>query len=95
MHRLFRFGALLALWAGALVTLGCGSEPAGTGADALPALDEAAADAYRQEILPTEAETRWETIDWLTTYADGLQASSDQQKPLLLWVMNGHPLGCT
>ena len=49
----------------------------------------------RAEILPDESERRWEEIDWQATYADGLKASADQQKPLMLWVMNGHPLGCT
>ncbi|MDF1700069.1 MAG: hypothetical protein P1V36_02780 [Planctomycetota bacterium] len=76
---------------------GCGGDHAPT-----PAVDaEASAaikaryEAARDQVLPSEAERRWEEIDWQPTYAGGLRASSDQQKPLLLWVMNGHPLGCT
>ena len=70
--------------------IGCGDKPA-------PADDEGKAfvKALRDEILPSADERRWEEIDWQATYADGLKASAEQQKPLMLWVMNGHPLGCT
>ena len=69
----------------------CGNEPQ----DPTPTMDVEKLDEYRARILPTDAEVRWSTIDWLPTYTDGLKASSAQDKPLLLWVMNGHPLGCT
>jgi hypothetical protein len=51
--------------------------------------------AWRQHILPSESELRWRKIAWLPTFSDGLVAADAQQMPLLLWVMNGHPLGCT
>lgn len=37
----------------------------------------------------------WERIDWVPSYREGLVAAAEAQKPILLWVMNGHPLGCT
>ena len=46
-------------------------------------------------IKPTRKEIAWAQIPWLTTFYDGLVESDRTQKPLLLWVMNGHPLGCT
>ena len=46
-------------------------------------------------IKPTRKEIAWTQIPWLTTFYDGLVESDRTQKPLLLWVMNGHPLGCT
>ena len=46
-------------------------------------------------IKPTREEIAWAQIPWLTTFYDGLVESDRTQKPLLLWVMNGHPLGCT
>ena len=46
-------------------------------------------------IKPTSKEIAWAQIPWLTTFYDGLVESDRTQKPLLLWVMNGHPLGCT
>ena len=50
---------------------------------------------WREHILPRESELNWLRIPWLTTFADGILAANEADKPLLLWVMNGHPLGCT
>ena len=50
---------------------------------------------WREHILPQENELNWLQIPWLTTFADGIIAANDADKPVLLWVMNGHPLGCT
>lgn len=95
VHRmpLLTLTALLAVLATAG---GCGRDAAKQAAeeDAAKTL-ELRYQVARAEILPSAAERRWEEIDWHPTYAGGLRASSDQQKPLLLWVMNGHPLGCT
>lgn len=53
-------------------------------------------DAYRARIQPEDGiESAWLQIDWQPSYAVGLRVASEQQKPILLWVMNGHPLGCT
>jgi hypothetical protein len=35
------------------------------------------------------------TVDWLPTLWDGVIAGQKEDKPILLWAMNGHPLGCT
>ena len=51
--------------------------------------------AWRDHILPNPHEMAWEQIPWLTTFKDGIIASAAADKPLLLWTMNGHPLGCT
>lgn len=58
-------------------------------------LDEANYPAWRDHILPAASELAWGEIPWLTTFKDGVLAADSQQKPLLLWTMNGHPLGCT
>jgi hypothetical protein len=50
---------------------------------------------WRDHILPNPSEMAWEKIPWLTTFKDGILAADAAQKPLLLWTMNGHPLGCT
>ena len=55
-----------------------------------PSLDERIA-----EILPTKAEEKWLSIPWRT---DLNQARADAQKaskPVFMWIMNGHPMGCT
>ena len=50
---------------------------------------------WREFIKPTSQELAWTKIPWRSTFYDGLIDSDHEQKPLLLWVMNGHPLGCT
>lgn len=51
--------------------------------------------AWRDHILPKDDELEYLRIPWLLTFADGLAEAARQDKPLLLWTMNGHPLGCT
>ena len=58
-------------------------------------LDEENYKSWRDHILPETSELAWEKIPWLTTFKDGIDAASKAGKPLLLWTMNGHPLGCT
>jgi hypothetical protein len=51
-------------------------------------------DQWKSVILPG-AEERWLTIPWHTSLHQGLKVSGEQGRPMLLWLMNGHPLGCT
>lgn len=37
----------------------------------------------------------WRTIDWQTDLIVAQQRAVEQQKPLFIWAMDGHPLGCT
>lgn len=62
---------------------------------AMPALRTDAVESWREYLRPTAEEAAFEAIPWLPTFADGLKAADEAQLPLLLWVMNGHPLGCT
>ena len=50
---------------------------------------------WRKHILPDTGELAWQQIPWATTFKDGIVAADAAGKPLLLWTMNGHPLGCT
>ncbi|MDF1838227.1 MAG: hypothetical protein P1V35_10185 [Planctomycetota bacterium] len=45
-------------------------------------------------ILPEESELRWKDVDWRVALADGIRDARVEGKPILLWAMNGHPLGC-
>ena len=58
-------------------------------------LDEDSFDAWQAHLAPFPSELAWESLPWLSSYADGVVAAQEQRRPLLLWVMNGHPLGCT
>lgn len=50
---------------------------------------------WRQHLEPTGRELRWESIPWAPTFREGLLQADRLGRPLLLWTMNGHPLGCT
>lgn len=46
-------------------------------------------------ILPTEKESHWNRIPWLTSLWEARRQAAAKGKPILLWEMDGHPLGCT
>ena len=46
-------------------------------------------------IRPNETEDRWLQIPWITSLWEARQRAAAQGKPILLWEMDGHPLGCT
>ena len=50
---------------------------------------------WRKYIEPTELDLAWTGIPWRTSFQEGLLESGVKQKPMLMWAMNGHPLGCT
>ena len=50
---------------------------------------------WRNYITPTKNESLWKSIPWRSSFRQGLLDAIEDQKPLLLWAMNGHPLGCT
>jgi hypothetical protein len=50
---------------------------------------------WRDSIRPKSAELCFITVDWLPTFWEGVIKAQEQDKPILLWAMNGHPLACT
>ncbi len=60
-----------------------------------PGLDDQSFATWRDRIRIKDSELVWEQLPWLTSYHEGLEKAAAEGKPLLLWVMNGHPLGCT
>jgi len=51
-------------------------------------------DSLRSEILPSESETGWQAIDWKTDLWEAREEAAKTGKPIYLWEMDGHPLGC-
>jgi hypothetical protein len=51
--------------------------------------------AWRDFILPTQQELDFLKIPWRTTFKEGILDARESDLPVLLWTMNGHPLGCT
>jgi hypothetical protein len=41
------------------------------------------------------AAEKWTEIPWETDLTQARERSAKENKPLLMWVMDGHPLGCT
>jgi len=60
-----------------------------------PALTDKTFDAIRAQILPNAEEARWKEIPWMSALWDAVIAAQREDKPILLWAMNGHPLACT
>src|SRR5262249_14931810 len=46
-------------------------------------------------IKPDPGEDRWAQIPWVTDLWQARRLAAAQGKPILLWEMDGHPLGCT
>ncbi len=51
--------------------------------------------SVRGQVLPKQSELAWMQISWQPSFHEGVAEAQAQGKPVLLWVMNGHPLGCT
>ena len=60
-----------------------------------PELNAKNAAAWRDHIRPSTEELAWTQIDWLPDLKSGLEEAAKTNKPILLWTMNGHPMGCT
>jgi hypothetical protein len=84
MHRRHLIPALLAA---AVAT-------AAARADAPPALTDAQYDAVLTTVRPAEGEDAYATIPWLTSLWEARKKAAAEGKPILLWEMDGHPLGC-
>ena len=37
----------------------------------------------------------WKTIPWETGLLDAQKKAAKEGKPIFIWAMDGHPLGCT
>lgn len=49
----------------------------------------------RALIKPGKDEDAWATIPWMTDLWQARKVAAEKGKPILLWEMDGHPLGCT
>jgi serine/threonine-protein kinase len=54
-----------------------------------------ATEALRALILPSPGEDKWLQIPWMTSLWQARKKAAAEDKPIMLWVMSGHPLGCT
>ena len=62
------------------------------GAD--PSLSASEFERLHAELQP-EADAPWRTIPWRVSLLEARQEAAKQKKPIFIWAMDGHPLGCT
>lgn len=58
-----------------------------------PPWNEAQARTLFEWLAPPKAERRWEEIPWRLTLRDGIADAAAQDRPMLVWLSGGHPLG--
>jgi hypothetical protein len=68
-----------------LASAACGAEP-------IPQRDFKSLHAL---IKPQAGEWRWAAIPWETSLWEARRKAAELGKPILLWEMDGNPLGCT
>ena len=90
-QRLLLGGVGLALAAAFLLRPPVGTAAPVVVADPLPDSEIA---KVRKAVLPAAGEDDFAKIPWLTSIWDARTAAAKAGKPILLWEMDGHPLGC-
>jgi hypothetical protein len=68
--------------------------PLGSPADLQAQLTQENLADLLERILPAEEELEWGDIGWRPSLADAIVEAREADQPILLWAMNGHPLGC-
>ena len=48
-----------------------------------------------EHLTLSEAERAWREVGWLPSFGDAVARAREEGRPIFLWAMNGHPLGCT
>ena len=48
-----------------------------------------------QKQLQPAADEPWRTIPWKISLLDAQKTAAKEKKPIFIWAMDGHPLGCT
>jgi len=51
-------------------------------------------ETLHRQLQPT-GEEAWRTIPWKTAMLDAQATAAREGKPIFIWAMDGHPLGCT
>ena len=76
-----------------LLTFACLGFQVAVGEDASQ-LSEKEFQKLHAAMQPSEDEP-WRTIPWKISLLDAQSAAAQQNKPIFIWAMDGHPLGCT
>ena len=58
-------------------------------------LTEESFERIRKALLEKPGAERWQEIPWRPDLNVAIEEARDADKPILLWMMNGHPCGMT
>ena len=47
------------------------------------------------KLLQPDPQESWRSIPWRIALLDAQEAAAREKKPIFIWAMDGHPLGCT
>jgi hypothetical protein len=72
-----------------------GPSISGPARPAVPVPDAHNAAAWREYLRPSHAESSYAEVAWMDRFSAAVIAGEREQRPVLFWAMNGHPLGCT
>ena len=61
----------------------------------VPVLDDQSFERWRDYVRPQAKEECYLEIPWRESFYVAINEARETDKPILLWAMNGHPLGCT
>jgi hypothetical protein len=59
----------------------------------IPPVARAEVEKLHRELIPRAVEA-WETVEWRTDLLAACEEAVRRGRPVFLWAMNGHPLGC-
>jgi hypothetical protein len=60
-----------------------------------PELNDQTYSNWRDYIRPSAQEQGFLEIPWRESFFTAVKEAKEKDRPILLWAMNGHPLGCT
>ena len=81
-----RYGGLISL----VIASFAGLPPAARAAE----LSAAECRGLQKKLRPSPNEL-WRTIPWKISLLDAQKTAAQVKKPIFIWAMDGHPLGCT
>lgn len=98
-----RLSSFLALLGGVMSTTAAFSAGSGAANQAqartslwtVPELNDQTYKYWVDFVRPNSEELKWKNVGWRTSLQTGREEAERLQRPIFLWTMNGHPMGCT
>jgi hypothetical protein len=63
-------------------------------AQAAPTLSDTEYASVLKTVRPAPGEDKFDQVPWLISLWEARKQAAKEGKPILLWEMDGHPLGC-